>query len=165
MPAISTSLLTKHFIERYPNQHFLIGCYHSDEQLDWILGKNDKGTNLYNVRLKRRGDNTRDGALRPKDFKEKNVVFVVLYKFDERNKNEYRVFHVHHNATMNEERMRKSLYPNPQGNYFCFVFDEEVQLSQHIDISKIITDAIDNDDIVPGTPIFKTGIELHNYLR
>ena len=65
---------------------------------------------------------------------------------------------------MNEERMRKSLYPNPQGNYFCFVFDEEVHLSQRIDISKIITDAI-NDDIVPGTPIFKTGIELHNYLR
>ena len=66
---------------------------------------------------------------------------------------------------MNEERMRKSLYPNPQGNYFCFVFDEEVQLSQRINISTIITDAIKNDDIVPGTPIFKTGMELQDYLR
>ena len=159
------SLLTMHHIQRYPNQYFLIGCYHSNEQLDWIMGKNDKKTNLYNVRLKRRRDNTRDGALRPKDFKEKNVLFVVLYKFGEEDKNEYRVFHVHHNATMNEERMRKSLYPNPQGNYFCFVFDEEVQLSQRINISTIITDAIKNDDIVPGTPIFKTGMELQDYLR
>lgn len=122
---------------------------------------NDKKTNLYNVRLKRRGDAARDGALQPKHLKGKDVVFVILYKFDEESKNEYRVFHVHHNATMNEERMRKSLYPNPQGNYFCFVFDEEVQLSQHIDISKIITNAI---NIVPGTPIFKTGIELQDYL-
>ena len=94
-----------------------------------------------------------------------DVKFVVLYRDGEESKNEYKVFHVHHHATMNEERMRQALYPNPQGNYFCFVFDEEVQLTQHIDISKIITEAIDNDDIVPGTPIFKTGIELQNYLR
>ena len=163
--SVSPSLLTIHHITRYPNQHFLIGCYHSDEQLAWILGKNDKGTNIYNVRLKRRGDTARDGALQPKHLKGKDVLFVILYKFGEEDKNEYQVFHVHHNATMNEERMRKALYPNPEGNYFCFVFDEEVQLSQRIDISKIIADASAMGDFVPGSPIFKTGTELNDYLR
>ena len=163
--AVTPSFLTTHHIQRYPNSHFLIGCYHSDEQLAWIMGKNDKGTNLYNVRLKRRGEEAREGALPPTYLAGLDVKFVVLYRDGEENNNEYRVFHVHHHATMNEERMRQALYPDPEGNYFCFVFDEEVQLSQHIDISKIITDTIATDGIVPGTPIFKTGKELQDYVR
>lgn len=163
-PVISPSLLTMHFIERYSNQHFLIGCYHSDEQLAWIMGNNDKGTNLYNVRLKRRGEEPRKGALPPTYLAGLDVKFVVLYRDGEENKNEYRVFHVHHHATMNEERMRKALYPNPKGNYFCFVFDEEVQLSQRINLAKIISDAQSTQDYVDGMPIFRTGEELLNYV-
>ena len=128
------------------------------------MGENDKKSNLYNVRLKKRGCEERDGAQKPSFLGSLDVKFVILYKFGEEDKG-YRVFHVHHHATMSEERMRKALYPNPKGNYFCYVFDEEVQLSQCIDISKIIADAIAKDDIVPGTPIFKTGIELQDYLR
>lgn len=162
-PILPLSLLTTHHIQRYLDQYFLIGCYHSDEQLDWIMGKNDKKTNLYNVRLKRRGDTARDGALPPKQFKGKDVMFVVLYKFDEESKNDYRVFHVHHHATMNEERMRKSLYPKPQGNYFCFVFDEEVRLSTRINLSEIISDAKSSADYVEGMPVFITGKKLSDY--
>ena len=161
--ALPTTLLTTHHIQRYPNQHFLIGCY-DDDQWKWIMGENDKKSNLYNVRLKKRGCEERDGAQKPSFLGSLDVKFVILYRFGEEDKG-YRVFHVHHHATMSEERMRKALYPNPQGNYFCYVFDEEVQLSQRIDISKIIADAIATDDIVPGTPIFKTGIELQDYLR
>jgi len=164
VPTAPVSLLTTHHIQRYPNQHFLIGCYHSKEQFDWIMGKNDKGTNLYNVRLKKRGSVARDGALPPTFLAGLDVKFVILYEQNAES-NGYRVFHVHHHATMDEERMRKAWYPDPKGNYYCYVFDEEVQLSQHIDISKIINDSIDTDDIVPGTPIFKTGIELQYYLR
>ena len=164
-PVISPSLLTMHFIERYSNQHFLIGCYHSDEQLAWIMGKNDKGTNLYNVRLKRRGDTVRDGALPPTYLEGLDVKFVILYKYGEENTNEYRVFHVHHHATMNEERMRKALYPNPKGNYFCFVFDEEVQLSQRINLIEVIASAKKRPDYVVGMPIFKTGEELMNCVK
>lgn len=164
VPTAPVSLLTTHHIQRYPNQHFLIGCYHSKEQFDWIMGKNDKGTNLYNVRLKKRGSVARDGALPPTFLAGLDVKFVILYEHNAESDG-YRVFHVHHHATMDEERMRKAWYPDPEGNYFCFVFDEEVLLSQRIDVSKIITDAIDNDDIVPGMPIFKTGVELQDYLR
>ena len=165
VPTAPVSLLTTHHIQRYPNQHFLIGCYHSDEQLAWIMGNNDKGTNLYNVRLKRRGEEAREGALPPTYLAGLDVKFVVLYRDGEENKNEYRVFHVHHHATMNEERMRQALYPNPQGNYFCFVFDEEVQLSHEINLAQIISDAKSTQDYIDGMPIFKTGDDLMNYVK
>ena len=161
--AVTPSFLTTHHIQRYPNSHFLIGCYHSDEQLAWIMGKNDKGTNLYNVRLKRRGKEARKGALPPTFLAGLDVKFVVLYRAGEENKNEYRVFHVHHHATMNEERMRQALYPDPEGNYFCFVFDEEVQLSTTIDLTKLISEAKMVEGFVEGMPIFKTGTELIAY--
>lgn len=163
--AAAPSLLTIHHIQRYLNSHFLIGCYHSDEQLAWIMGNNDKGTNLYNVRLKRRGEEPRKGALPPTYLAGLDVKFVVLYRYGEENKNEYRVFHVHHHATMSEERMRKALYPNPKGNYFCFVFDEEVKLSHEINLAKIISDAKSTQDYVNGMPVFKTGKELMNFVK
>lgn len=162
--AVTPSFLTTHHIQRYPNSHFLIGCYHSDEQLAWIMGKNDKRTNLYNVRLKRRGEEAREGALPPTYLAGLDVKFVVLYRDGEENNNEYRVFHVHHHATMNEERMRQALYPNPQGNYFCFVFDEEVQLSQRINLMDVIASAKKRPDYVAGMPIFESGEELMKYL-
>lgn len=156
------SLFTIHCVQHYPNQHFLIGCYHTEEQLDWIMGKNDKKTNLYNVRLKHRGSTVREGALPPTYLAGLDVKFVILYKFGEENKNEYRVFHVHHHATMTEERMRKALYPDPQGNYYCFVFDEEVLLDKKIDISRIIKEerAKNEPDYYEGIPIFRRGNEL-----
>jgi len=163
--AAAPSLLTIHHIQRYLNSHFLIGCYHSDKQLAWIMGNNDKGTNLYNVRLKRRGEEPRKGALPPTYLAGLDVKFVVLYRDGEENKNEYRVFHVHHHATMNEERMRQALYPNPQGNYFCFVFDEEVQLSSKIKLLDIIADAKSQSGFEEGMPIFRTGEELLNYVK
>lgn len=163
--AVTPSFLTTHHIQRYPNSHFLIGCYHSDAQLAWIMGKNDKGTNLYNVRLKRRGEEPRKGALPPTYLAGLDVKFVVLYRDGEENKNEYRVFHVHHHATMTEERMRQALYPNPEGNYFCFVFDEEVQLSSKIKLLDIIADAKSQLGYKDGMPIFRTGEELLNYVK
>ncbi len=163
--AATPSFLTMHHIQRYPNSHFLIGCYHSDEQLAWILGKNDKGTNLYNVRLKRRGEEAREGALPPTYLAGLDVKFVVLYRDGEENKNEYRVFHVHHHATMTEERMRQALYPEPEGNYFCFVFDEEVQLSQRINLMDVIASAKKRPDYVVGMPIFESGTELMNFVK
>ena len=66
---------------------------------------------------------------------------------------------------MNEERMRKAFYPNPQGNYFCFVFDEEVQLSTKINLLEIISSQKSSTDYVDGMPIFLTGEELMKYKK
>jgi hypothetical protein len=92
------------------------------------------------------------------------VKFVILYEHDAEN-NGYHVFHVHHNATMDEERMRKAWYPDPEGNYFCYVFDEEVQLSTTIDLPKLISEARLLENYVDGMPIFKTGTELMVYKK
>jgi len=61
--------------------------------------------------------------------------------------------------------MRKALYPNPQGNYFCYVFDEEVQLSSKINLSGIIANAKTLPEYIDGTPIFLTGDELMSFAQ
>ncbi|MBQ5476328.1 MAG: hypothetical protein IIT64_00830, partial [Bacteroidaceae bacterium] len=159
----SQQLLTIHHVQRYPNQHFLVGCYRSDEHLAWIMGNNDKGTNLYNIRLKKRGTEERDGALSSADLAKMDVKFVILYKLGEEGKNEYKVFHVHHHATMDAERMQRAWYPNPRGNYFCYVFDEEVQLSTNIDVAKIIAHSQESGNHPEGMPIFLLGEELMKF--
>lgn len=160
--SVSGDLLTVHHIQRYANNYFLIGCYNSDEKWEWINGKNDKGTLIYNVRVKTRKGPNREGAIAPSVLAGKDAQFVILYKYGEESKNEYHVFHVHHNAKMDEKRMKKALYPNPQGSYYCYVFDEEVKLSTHINLAKILLDARTNSQLEyeDGAPIFMTGKEL-----
>ncbi len=162
IPAVS--FLSVHYIQRYVGQRFLIGCYKDEAHLQWILGKNDKGTMLYNVRLQTKGIQ-RNGTIQRSWLEKGDVRFVILYSEETLLRNEYRVFHVHHHAVMSEERMRRAQYPNPQGNYFCFVFDEEVQLSPHIDVSKIVSFARLNRNpvYIDGTPLILMGTELQNY--
>lgn len=79
-------------------------------------------------------------------------------------KSEYRVFHVHHHATMNKERMKRAWYPYPHGNYFCYVFDEKAQLSSIIKFGAIISDEKKSREHIDGSPIFKTDDELTKYI-
>ena len=95
----------------------------------------------------------------------KEVCFVVLYEEGHEWENKIRVFRVHHHATMNEERMRRAWYPNPQGKYFCYVFDEEVTLGP-LDVSSAVADwskAHPTEEL--GTPIFLTGEALLKYRK
>ncbi|MBO4370831.1 MAG: restriction endonuclease, partial [Paludibacteraceae bacterium] len=157
--AIPANFLTLHYLERYVNKEILIGCYHDQAHLDWILGKNDKGTLIYNVRL----DKNRAGAQKISQLEKREVSFVILYEEGHASNAAFRVFRVHHHATMDEERMRKAWYSNPHGRYFCYVFDEEVSLGK-LNIEKVLGDwSIQNPGQEPGTPIFLTGQELLNY--
>ncbi len=160
----TASFLSIHYIQRYLQQNFLIGCYKNETHLQWILGKNDKGTLLYNVRIHTQG-HSRDGVLQRSWLEKGNVRFVILYNEDTLSANRYRVFRVHHHAVMSEERMRKALYPNPTGNYFCFVFDEEVQLMPHIDVAKIVAmQRLNTRQVyIDGTPIILSGNDLQQY--
>ena len=143
----NTNFLTQHWLENYPKANIVVGCYKNQEHLDWILGKNDKGTLLYNVRL----DRSREGALPVTQVRSCKVSFVVLYDITNI-ANGFRVF-------MDGERMRKALYPNPHGRYFCYVFDEEVSLG-NLDVQKIISD---HSYLPIGTPIYLKGSELIRY--
>ena len=78
----------------------------------------------------------------------------------------YRVFHVHHHAYIKKDRMRETLYPRePKGNYFCYIFDEEVTLG-NLDVHRLVSQKrIDDREYVDGAPIFISGKDLIKYRR
>jgi hypothetical protein len=139
-PVISPQWLTVHYLERDLERGVLVGYYKNKEQLQWILGNNDKGSLVYNVRLKLQSDkDVRDGAHSEGFYKKRNIQFVILYTDDMEETGDYRVFHVKDTAgRVSEERMRKAGYPlEVNGNYFFFRFDEEVSIGQ-LNIKELI---------------------------
>lgn len=140
-PVITPQWLTVHYLERDLNRGVLVGYYKNKEQLQWILGNNDKGTLVYNVRLHLQSDKeVREGAHTEGFYKNKNIHFVILYTDGVESTGEYRVFHVKDTAgKVTEERMRNTWYPlDVKGNYFFFRFDEEVSIGR-IDINTLLT--------------------------
>lgn len=155
--AATTDFLTMHYLEKYLDKSIVIGCYKSQEHLEWILGQNDRGTLIYNIRL---GKDIPGGQVKAQ--LEKLVVsFVVLYEYGKEADNKYRVFHVHHHATMTADRLKKSLYPSKPNaeKYFCYVFDEEVTLG-NLNIEALLNEAEKKDD---GAPIFMKGEDMIKY--
>lgn len=159
---VPSSFLTMHYLERYLDKTILVGCYHDEAHLNWILGKNDKGTLIYNIRVGKE----REGGQIKAHLDKMVVSFVVLYEYGHEHENKYRVFHVHHHAYIKEDRMRETLYPSePKGNYFCYVFDEEVTLGK-LDVHRLISQKrIDDREYVDGAPIFMTGKELIKFRK
>ena len=159
---VPSSFLTMHYLERYLDKTVLVGCYHDEAHLNWILGKNDKGTLIYNIRVGKE----REGGQIKAHLDKMVVSFVVLYEYGHEHENKYRVFHVHHHAYIKEDRMRETLYPSePKGNYFCYVFDEEVTLG-NLDVHRLISQKrIDDREYVDGAPIFMSGKELIKYRK
>lgn len=162
LPQAPKDFLTLHYLERYEDSYILVGCYHNQAHLDWILGKNDKGTLIYNVRLGK----GRDGSIPKSHLDKLPVEFVVLYEFGHENENNYRVFRVHHHASIKKERMKEAMYPEPKGDYFCYVFSEEVSLG-NLDINKLISQrrVDERTAYIEGAPIFIKGKELINYRK
>lgn len=159
---VPSSFLTMHYLERYLDKTILVGCYHDEAHLNWILGKNDKGTLIYNIRVGKE----REGGQIKAHLDKMVVSFVVLYEYGHEHENKYRVFHVHHHAFIKKDRMRETLYPSEsKGNYFCYVFDEEVTLGK-LDVQRLISQKrIDDREYVDGAPIFMTGKELIKFRK
>ena len=155
--------LTMHHLEKYMDKNVVVGCYKDQAHLDWILGKNDKESLIYNLRL---GTERRGGQVKAR-LDNMAVSFAILYEYGHEHENRYRVFRVHHHAVMTAERMKKSLYPyDPENHkYFCYVFDEEVTLG-NIDINKLLSsERIYNKTYEEGAPIFKTCEELIKFRK
>lgn len=159
---VPSSFLTMHYLERYLDKTILVGCYHDEAHLNWILGKNDKGTLIYNIRVGKE----REGGQIKAHLDKMVVSFVVLYEYGHEHENKYRVFHVHHHAFIKKDRMRETLYPSEsKGNYFCYVFDEEVTLGK-LDVQRLISQKrIDDREYVDGAPIFMSGKELIKFRK
>lgn len=169
-PIVSSQWLTMHYLERYQNEGVLVGYYKSKEQLQWILGNNDRGSLVYNVRLRLQTDTeVRIGAHTEGFYKKRNIQFVILYTDDVENTKGYRVFHVKDTAgKVTEERMRNTWYPlDVKGNYFFFRFDEEVNIGR-LDILRLLNDLRKNHkkefgSYTLGEPLFSSAENLINY--
>ena len=124
--------LTLHYLERYTGKGILVGYYRDEEHLKWIMGANDRGSLIYNVRLKLKDEEQRPGAHTAGFYGKKDVQFVILYTDGAEQTGEYRVFHVKDTASkVTEERMRDTWYPSDvKGSYFFYRFDEEVTLGR-----------------------------------
>ena len=154
--------LPDYHVERYSDDYFVVGSYHDQEHWDWITGKNDRGTLIYNVRL----DPNRQGSMPKSRIRRMRPKFAILYEEEHEAENRYHVFRIHDFAEMTEERMRLALYPRkPQGDYFVFRFDEEVAIGT-FDIQRLISDHRANDkNFVEGMPLYPTGKELLEYKK
>lgn len=131
-PIQTTPWLTMHYLERDLTRGILVGYYKSKEQLQWILGNNDRGSLIYNVRLKTKEEELRDGAHSATFYDNQKIQFVILYTDNVDETGEYHVFHVKDTAKkVTEERMRGTWYPSEvKGNYYFYRFDEEVTLGK-----------------------------------
>ena len=169
-PVITPQWLTVHYLERDLNRGVLVGYYKNKEQLQWILGNNDKGTLVYNVRLHLQSDKeVREGAHTEGFYKNKNIQFVILYTDGVESTGEYRVFHVKDTAgKVTEERMRNTWYPlDVKGNYFFFRFDEEVSIGR-LKIKELLENLKTNHlaefgSYTPCEPMFTTAKEVLAY--
>ncbi len=152
--------LPRYYMERYLNDRFVVGMYHDQAHWDWITGKNDKGTLIYNVRL----DPSRRGAQKKSKLRAMKPKFAILY--EKGHENEYHVFRIHDTAVMTEERMIKAQYPgNPKGEYFIFRFDEEVNIGS-FNIYNYLNEpqlSLLEERLDPDEPHFPTGGELMKY--
>ena len=155
---VPTDWLPQYYVERYVDNYFVIGLYHDQAHWDWITGKNDRGTLIYNVRL-----GNRDGAIPESRIRAMKPKFVILYEQDHLHENKYHVFRVHDYAKMDKERMRLAHYPNPKGDYFIFRMDEEVSIGT-FDINQAVNEYMIDHKLEPkGQPIYLTGKELLQY--
>lgn len=169
--AESSEWLPEYHVERYEDRHFVIGMYRNQEHWDWITGKNDKGTMIYNVRLGDRG-----GAIVKTAFRKLKPRFVILYNETDLADNKYRVFRVHDYAEMDKARMEKAEYPfEVKGDsYFIFRFDEEVSIGE-FDIKSLVEQYKDiyfdkyadyfRQKYEKGQPLLVTGAELKDWRK
>ena len=159
--AIPQEWLPEYHLERYANQYILIGSYHGQAHWDWITGKNDRGSLIYNVRL----DKSRRGAQVQNRIRNLKPVIAILFEEGHESDNHYHVFRIHDTAVMSEERMKKALYPGePHGDYFIFRFDEEISIGK-INLNGIISkERVDKaNDFIEGAPIYLTGEDIMKF--
>ena len=152
--------LPDYHVECYLKDYFILGLYHNQEHWDWITGKNDRRSLIYNVAQIANGQ----GFLSKSRIRKMRPKFIILYEEGHEKENIYHVFRIHNYFEMTEERMRKSLYPRePHGDYFVFRLDEEVSMGR-FDIHRLI-DAHRNldEDYVEGMPLYLQGEELMKY--
>ena len=164
---IPRRLLTLHYLENYPEVSFLVGGFRK-EQLEWMFGrKGGKVDDAYNVRM---GIDVEGGVKRTDTLRQ--AKFVLLYEYEKEHDGIFKVFRVKGYNEKTKEDLIKEGYSSPRHDkYYCYVFDEEVNLGT-FDVERILSaDRINYASEIrqskslfkeypEGRPVFLKGSEL-----
>ena len=122
--AVAKDWLPIYHLERYLNSKVLVGAYHGDDQLKWIL-KN----HLYNIRLGK----DRTGAQKESELRAIDAKFLILYEANNEFNNDYTIYKINGKGGRKFNSTMKELnYPRePKGDYYCYDLDEEVNIGQY----------------------------------
>ena len=156
-PVVPGNLLTRHYLENYVDRYVLVGCVPDQAHWDWIFSRKGKykRDDIYNVRL---GD--RPGAVKKSNVKVRSPKFVVMYDKDK--PSTYKVYRVRNLAVITKDRITQSGYPNPKGDYFCYILDEPVSVGV-IDLPKLLSENT-FDPNHPYKPIYLTAQKVKEYV-
>ncbi len=169
---IPQKLLTLHYLENYPETSFLVGGFREDQK-EWMFGrKGGKVDDAYNIRM---GIDVEGGVKRTDTLRQ--AKFVLLYEYEKEHEGVYKAFRVKGYQEKTKEDLIKEGYPSPHHDrYYCYIFDEEVNLGT-FDIERLIsTDRINYSSEIhqsrsllkkypEGRPIFIKGSELLKFRK
>lgn len=155
---ITEAMLTRHHLENYTDKYVLIGCVSDQAHWDWIFSRKGKykRDDIYNVRM---GD--RPGAVKKGNVKVRSPKFVVMY--DKADPTQYKVYRIRNHAVIKKDRIAQSGYPNPKGDYFCYILDEQVSVGV-IDVPKLLSENI-ADLQHPQQPIYLAAQKVLEYVH
>ena len=178
---IPQKLLTFHYLENYPETSFLVGGFREDQK-EWMFGrKGGKVDDAYNIRM---GIDIEGGIKRTDTLKQ--AKFVLLYEYEKEHEGVYKAFRVKGYQEKTKEDLIKEGYPSPHHDrYYCYIFDEEVNLGTFdeevnlgtFDIGRLISkDCINYASEIhqsrsitkkypEGRPIFIKGSELLKFWK
>ena len=143
-------------LERYLNSKVLVGAYHGNDQLKWILDNR-----LYNIRLGK----DRAGAQKESELRAIDAKFLILYEAENEFNNDYKIYKINgKGGRKTNNTMRELKYPRePKGDYYCYDLDEEVYIGQY-NLNTIISRArIDRRIVEDGELLIMSCEELRNY--
>ena len=169
---IPQKLLTLHYLENYPETSFLVGGFREDQK-EWMFGrKGGKVDDAYNIRM---GIDVEGGVKRTDTLRQ--AKFVLLYEYEKEHEGVYKAFRVKGYQEKTKEDLIKEGYPSPRHDrYYCYIFDEEVNLGT-FDIERLISiDRINYSSEIhqsrsilkkypEGRPIFMKGSELLKFRK
>lgn len=169
---IPQKMLTLHYLENYPEVSFLVGGFREDQK-EWMFGrKGGKVDDAYNIRL---GIDVEGGVKRTDTLRQ--AKFVLLYEYEKEPEGVYKAFRVKGYQEKTKEDLIKEGYPLPHHDrYYCYIFDEEVNLGTFDIVRLISTDRINYSSEIhqsrsilkkypEGRPIFIKGSELLKFRK
>jgi len=164
-PIVDPRYLTRHYIQRYPEDYFLVGYCRDDAHFRWIHSRSvtkHKQCMMYNVRAGndvRGGVNTRLRVVR-------SPRFLILYNGDEcSNPWECHVYRIRGVKSFTKSEMTAKLgyAPHHDCSYLCYDLDEEVSFGT-IDIRQMIGAFGQEAGYEKGKPQYRKGAEIAAYV-